>query len=122
MTISKILMIKFLLLFTKSVPGVIEGYYSIKTLKCLRSSTFVERTLQISPFLTNKPNSPIVHSGLTFFTTMAYMILTSLTKVKFKPNSNPNKANFNPIWAISKPIQSQFKANSNPIITNMANF
>jgi len=54
----------------------------------------VENVRQISLFLQNKPNSPIVQMNLTFFITMIYIILTSLTKVKNKPNSNPNKPNF----------------------------
>jgi hypothetical protein len=40
----------------------------------------------------NKPNSPIVHSDLTPFIEMNYVISTCLTKVKNKPNSNPIKA------------------------------
>jgi hypothetical protein len=47
--------------------------------------------------------------------TMNYEILTSLTEVKNKPNSNPIKAKTKPIKAKTKPIQTQFKPNSNPI-------
>ena len=44
-------------------------------------------------FLTNKANSPIVQTGVTIFMSMAYPIFASLTKVKNKPDSNPNKPN-----------------------------
>ena len=59
-------------------------------------STIVENVRQISSFLQNKPNSPIVRMNVTNLTTMNYTIFTSLTKVKNKPNSNPIKANSNP--------------------------
>jgi hypothetical protein len=60
----------------------------------------------------NKPNSPIVQTNVRAFTKMIYTIFASLTKVKNKPNSNPNKPNIKTIWALSKPIQSQIKANN----------
>jgi hypothetical protein len=66
-------------------------------------STPVKNLLQISSFLTNRPNSPIVQLDLTLFIAMNYTISTSLIKVKFKPNTNPNKANLKPI----KPAQIQ---------------
>jgi hypothetical protein len=44
----------------------------------------------------NKPNSPIVQMHLTSFITVNYAIFASPTKVKFKPNSNPIKANSKP--------------------------
>ena len=47
-----------------------------------------------SVFMQNKPNSPIVQLNVTLFITMNYAIFASLTKVKNKPNSNPNKPNF----------------------------
>jgi len=56
-------------------------------------STTVEDSLQINLFMQNKPNSPNVQIPLTFFITMIYTIFISLTKVKNKPNSNPNKPN-----------------------------
>jgi len=49
-------------------------------------------------FSKNKPNSPNVQMNVTNLSTMIYTIFTSLTKVKNKPN------------------QTQFKANSNPIV------
>ena len=68
-------------------------------------STIVENVLQISLFMQNKPNSPIVQTDVTSFTTMHYAIFTSLTKVKNKPN----QTQFKPI---SNPIQTQNKPNS----------
>ena len=72
-------------------------------------STGVENALQISFFLQNKPNSPIVQTDVTSFTTMIYMIYASLTKVKFKPNSNPIQTQTKPILANYKAWQSQNK-------------
>jgi hypothetical protein len=56
----------------------------------------IERVIWIHSILTNKPNSPIVQMKLNNLTTMNYVIFTSLTKVKNKPNSNPIKAKTNP--------------------------
>jgi hypothetical protein len=71
-------------------------------------------------FMQNKPNSPIVQIHLTSFMTMNYAILTSLTKVKNKPNqtqfkakTNPIKANFGPISRVANPIQTQTNLSSN---------
>jgi len=44
-------------------------------------------------FMQNKPNSPNVQISLTSFIIMFYIIFISLTKVKNKANSNPNKPN-----------------------------
>jgi len=48
-------------------------------------------------FRKNKPNSPIVQTDVTSFTTMNYTIFTSLTKVKNKPNQTQFKPNTKPI-------------------------
>ena len=40
-----------------------------------------------------KPNSPIVQTDLKSFITMNYAVLTSLTKVKSKPNQTQFKPN-----------------------------
>jgi hypothetical protein len=60
----------------------------------------------------NKPNSPIVQLQLTHLSIDIYEIYACLTNVKNKANSNPNKPNIKTIWALSKPIQSQIKANN----------
>ncbi len=54
-------------------------------------------TKSANTFCRNKPNSPNVQMNLNNLTAMNYAILASLTKVKNKPNSNPIKANSNPI-------------------------
>jgi hypothetical protein len=63
----------------------IEG----KSVNYPHPSTSVENALQISSFLTNKPNSPNVQMSLNYLSTMDYAISTNLTKVKNKPNSKP---------------------------------
>ena len=54
-------------------------------------------TKSANTFCRNKPNSPIVQTDVTFFTTMYYTNFASLTKVKNKPNQTQFKANSNPI-------------------------
>jgi len=95
-----------------------------------------------SVFMQNKPNSPIVQMNSTYLITMNYAIFTSLTKVKNKPNSNPNfilqfipecfslglqqgnvcslafLSGANPIQTQTNPISIPNKANSNPIKPN----
>jgi len=63
-------------------------------------STTVENPLQISPFLTNKPNFRKSQMNVNVFITMSY-------EKKDTWWTGKNKAN-------SKPIQTQYKANSNP--------
>ncbi len=109
MTIYQILMIKYQQLYTKPVLSVIEGYYSLTTLNCFRPSTSVENPLQISSFLTNKPNSPNVQTNASLFTTMNYAISNCLMKVKNKANSNPKQTQFKPIKANFNSKQSQYK-------------
>ena len=65
--------------------GKITKKLALSKVEGFRHSTYVENILHIRLFLTNKPNSPIVHLGLTSLITMIYTILASLTKVKFKP-------------------------------------
>ena len=84
----------------KTAKNCKKSYVSDKENRANHSIT-VENARQINLFLQNKPNSPNVQLSLTYLSTMNYVISTSLTKVKNKANSNP--------------IQSQFKANSNPI-------
>ena len=70
----------------------------------------------LSSVLTNKPNSPIVQTDVKSFTTMNYTILTSLTKVKNKPNQtqlNPKQSQNKPNTNLSSNI-----AVGDPIITN----
>jgi len=75
-------------------------------------STTVERSLQISPFLTNKANFQKSQTNVNTFITMNYEQRTMNYEIKNKPNSNPIQSQFK---ANSKPIQTQNKPNSNPI-------
>ena len=73
-----------------------------------------------SVFMQNKPNSPIVRMNLNNLTTMNYAIFTGLTKLKNKPNSNPNKAKTKHVlsaveWANTNPIKAK---NQSSLITN----
>ncbi len=74
-------------------------------------STTVEKTLQISLFMQNKPNSPNVQTDLTNLITMIYAYFHSLTKVKNKANSNPIQSQTNPILAQNQGWQTQNKPN-----------
>jgi len=66
-------------------------------------STFVEDSLQISPFLTNKANFRKSQMNVSSIITKDYEKRTLGQRGKNKPKTNP--------------IQSQYKANSNPIRT-----
>ncbi len=72
-------------------------------------STAVENSLQISSFLTNKPNSPHGQMNFSIALIKDYKNLWLYKSLKNKPNSNPIKANNKLIWTISKPKQSQYK-------------
>jgi hypothetical protein len=93
-----------------SLPPILANLLPCRGLHATRSLQYAPRC-PLYAFLTNKPNSPIVQSDLTSFTTMNYAISTSLTKVKNKPNSNPIKPNSNPILAQKSVGQSQNKPN-----------
>jgi hypothetical protein len=56
-------------------------------------STTVENPLQISPFLTNKPNFRKVKLSVNNVLTKDYAKWTLGQRGKNKPNSNPNKPN-----------------------------
>ncbi|MCP4261936.1 MAG: hypothetical protein GY774_31205 [Planctomycetes bacterium] len=94
MTIYHILMTKYQRQFTN------EYQHSTKD--------YVRKNQQI---MQNKANSPVVLLDVNNFITMIYAISKCLMKVKNKPNSNPNKANFSQLQGMAKPIQSQ----TNPI-------
>lgn len=107
MTIYQILMTKY--------HRIIAKYYSLTTINYLHPSTSVENPLQISPFLTNKANSPIVQTHLTYILTMIYINFISLTKVKFKANQTQFKAKQTRFWANfkgGKPETNPIKANN----------
>jgi hypothetical protein len=53
--------------------------------------------------------------NLTYFSTMIYAILTSLTKVKNKPNSNPIQSQTNPILGQYQGCSKPNKAKTKPI-------
>jgi hypothetical protein len=73
-------------------------------------STTVERALQISPFLTNKPNFRKSQMNVSAVITKNYEQSTMNDEIKNKPNSNPIQTQY-------KPKQTQYKPNSNPIQT-----
>jgi len=74
---------------------------------CRVSSTDAERTLQIHPFLTNKPNFLDDQMNVSSFITMNYEQRTMNNEIKNKANTNPIQTQFK---ANSKPIQTQYKA------------
>jgi len=77
--------------------------YEQRTMNYQLYSTFVECSLQIHPFLTNKANFQKSQVNVNIVLTREYEQMDTWSIRK-------NKAN-------SKPIQSQFKPNSNPIQT-----
>jgi hypothetical protein len=80
-------------------------------------STLVERSLQINPFLTNKPNFPDTQMNVSNVITKNYEQLTMNNELKNKANSKPIQSQFKPN---TKPIQTQNKPNSNPILARHA--
>ena len=83
---------------------------------CRDSSTDAERSLQIHPFLTNKPNFRKSQMNVTFFITREYEQMDTWSSGKNKANSNPIQTQYKPN---SNPIQTQFKPNTNPIQTQL---
>ena len=79
-------------------PG---GFSSLFTKVC---STTVENSLQISPFMQNKPNVKYAKININSYMTSKY---EKMDNWLFRQN----KANSNPIKAKTNTIQSQFKAN-----------
>jgi hypothetical protein len=80
-------------------------------------STLVERTLQIAPFLTNKPNFRKSQMIVSDFMIREYGQMDTWSSGKNKPNSKPIQSQYK---ANTKPIQSQYKAKqsqTNPIQT-----
>jgi len=71
-------------------------------------STFVERALQISPFLTNKPNFRKSQMNVNKVLTTDYDKIDTWSSGKNKANSNPiqtqNKPNTKPIQSQTNPI------------------
>jgi len=63
------------------------GLGKTKPIKVNNQSSLITNQLE------GKPNSPIVRTDLTSFTTTIYTIFASLTKVKNKPNQTQYKAN-----------------------------
>ena len=80
-------------------------------------STLVERSLQISSFLTNKANFRKSQMNVTFFITRNYEKKDTWSSGKNKANSNPIQTQYKPN---SKPIQSQYKPNTKPICRGVA--
>jgi hypothetical protein len=76
-------------------------------------STLVENPLQISPFLTNKPNFRKSQMNVNNVLTKDYEKMYSWSSGKNKANSNPiqtqYKANTNPIQSQNKANQTQFQ-------------
>jgi hypothetical protein len=80
----------------RSTLEFILDWCSLASLSGTLRSTGVENIRQISLFLQNKPNSPIVQMNLTHLSIMNYAISNSLTKVKNKPNQTQFKAKNKP--------------------------
>ena len=72
------------------------GLGKTKPIKVNNQSSLITNQLE------GKPNSPIVRTDLTSFTTTIYTIFASLTKVKNKPNQTQFKANTKPIPSKAK--------------------
>ncbi len=68
----------------------------------------IERVIGIHSFMQNKPNFPDTQMNVSYVLTMDYVNIRLRSRRQNKPNSKP-------IQTQSNPIQSQFKANSNPI-------
>jgi len=86
--------------------------FTFSTLNFKFSSTSVEGSLQISPFLTNKANSRKSQMNVSDLLTRDYGKMDTWSSGKNKAKTNPIQTQFKPN---SKPIQTQFKPNSNPI-------
>jgi hypothetical protein len=77
-------------------------------------STLVEKSLQIGPFCSNKPNFRKSQMNVSDFITRNYERIDTWSSGKNKPNSNPIQSQF-------KPNQSQNKPNTNPNKPNLLN-
>ena len=77
-------------------------------------STLVERTLQIAPFMQNKPNFRKSQVNVSDLITVGYGKMDTWSGGKNKANSKPIQTQYK---ANTNPIQTQFKPNSNPIQT-----
>jgi hypothetical protein len=96
---------------------------------CPRPSTTVERALQISPFLTNKPNFQKVKLNVNQILTKVYGKKDTWWSGKKQSQTKPNKANFlNAQMNVNKVLTKDYenivncplsenKPNSNPIQT-----
>jgi hypothetical protein len=93
--------------------------FAFSTLNYKFASTLVERALQIHLFLTNKPNFRKSQMNVNKVLTKDYDKMDTWSNGKNKPNSNPKRTQTNPIKAQKMQKQTQYKPNSNP---NKANF
>jgi len=100
-----------------SCPFVVDQYAIRDTQYAQRkiASTLVERALQIHPFLTNKANFQKSQMHVNIGITKDYGIMDTWWNRKNKANSKPiqsqNKANTNPIY----PVVASGEAGTNPI-------
>jgi hypothetical protein len=78
---------------------------------CSRPSTTVEKSLQISPFLTNKANFRKSQMNVSILSQKAYKNNYNWTLGENKPNSNPIQSQSNPIKANKMSKQTQYKPN-----------
>ena len=86
--------------------------FTFSTLNFKFSSTSVEGSLQISPFLTNKANSRKSQMNVSGLLTRDYGKMDTWSSGKNKAKTNPIQTQFKPN---SNPIQTQFKPNTKPI-------
>jgi len=84
----------------------------------LRIFTTVEDSLQIDPFMQNKPNFRKSQMNVNAIIIKDYENETLSRRGKNKPNSNPIKPNTKPIKANKMPKQTQNKPKTNPIKPN----
>jgi hypothetical protein len=66
----------------------------LSSVLCLRSSTSVKDSLQIGPFMQNKPNFRKSQMNVNSLITTNYENKSNWTLGENKPNSNPIKPNF----------------------------
>jgi len=79
------------------------------------SSTYVERPLQISSFMQNKPNFQKAQMNVSRVSTRGYEDKTLGQRGKNKPKTKPIQTQSNPIKANKMPKQTQYKPKTNPI-------
>jgi len=93
----------------------ISSTAQLSPIKCSVASTTVERALQIHPFLTNKANFQKNQMNVSYLLLREYELMDTWSggknKAKTKPIQTQYKANTNPIY----PVVASGEAGTNPI-------